>query len=181
MGDNNIKINDREVVDSEINGRKVTKMYVGDIKVWEKAEEEPAGPQSFVKNGVLPATEELKIAWTEEWISNWPSAGYPSEGANPLNEGRIYFKTTNDYFWLSRVTCDDFGSSRAGFVNDGIETDIYTSYDWTDNCGSSANASCETTKYVIYDTSDWSEAERTIKAVDDAADDVGLTYEDLNA
>ena len=128
--------------------------------------EEPAGPKAFVVDDVLPATTDLKIAWTTALNSNdW----YPAANTN------IVETSTGGFLLYSE---DDF--FRSLYYSPG-STPLYLFDSYESSCGDENDAPCDTYKYFILDTSGMNETQRTITYVDSVAATVGLTYEDLNA
>lgn len=164
----NIKIGDKNIKEIKLGDNNVSKVYLGDTLIWDKGvEEEPVDyPKVFQVGDVLPATENLKIAWTDSDIKN----------NNPWGD---IVKTDNDniefIYWVDGlIIIDDVA------IND-VDWETWEST-YRSVCGIDGNQYCGTEKFVVTDTSDWSESERTISTVNEEwTDDVGLTYEDLDA
>ena len=124
-------------------------------------------PKAFAVNDVLPATTQLKIAWTET-----DSDGFAYESA-------INLITMDSSFHLVRA--GNVGMKTITYINDvGVVEFDFGNTTWLSNCGDAGTSSCGTDKWVIIDTSDWNESKRTIASVHSWLDGLGLTYEDLD-
>ncbi len=137
----------------------------------------------FVVNDILPATTQLRISWERPledwlWVKSWgtTTVTWVDVGVSEIRYRLRSMKFSN----VVRIRTEDRSTIPYTVV-----------YLWDDDigyysiCGTGADESCETTKHIIIDTSDWTEDERIISFVDttcggDSPADYGLRYLDLN-
>lgn len=116
----------------------------------------------FVVDDVLPATTQLKIAWTNNTAII--DALYTPQDVVSLVSSVIYFNQE--------------GPMGDAYIFTIFDTDIASDIA---SIGPSFYSTYETDKYVIVSTDGWTEQQRKITQVSAMADTIDLTYEDLNA
>lgn len=129
----------------------------------------------FQINQRLPATERLKISWTET-------------DAETFISNRPYVKTNYGTFNLvSTQTQSGSAYENIAVIATGsnILASFYEEYEqeptWLLLCGNDGSTSCGLSRFIIVNTLNWSADKRLVYEVGSGCDEVGLVWEDVDA
>ena len=148
----------------------------------ERQEVYAVGGTAFVANDVLPATTDLKIAWTTE-LADWDAA-FVEYDFFVMTEAQYFVFGTYSFLPLSSNGTYLLSLDSGDYVRYGINSSMTDLYNWTtgyiSSCGVDNDASCSTNEYFMLDTSSWTLSQRTIDSIQTEVTTYGLTWEDLN-
>lgn len=131
-------------------------------------------PNTFQQNQRLPATEKLKVSWTEDDIET-------------LLFLRPFIKTDNgSYNFIKSIL--EIGSNYNNYLITIATNNIIAGWQqqyaqdptWYLSCGNFGSSSCSTDKFIIIDTSTWDYTKRTVYSVSNSIETLGFTWEDLS-